>query len=320
MLTGKRINSYFISLLTFCLVFVGSIPANADDIEKLGQYENLIVELYYQGKYADALELAKEGLNWTQTTFGSDSLANVLMIDKLGMLYEVVDQLDLSEQCYMTSLRILDKNFEKNDPGFTATLVSLGELYRRQGRLAEAEAVLMRAKNNNEAAYGEDTPKLRTVYNNLAMVFVDQGRQKEAENYYLRTISICRKNNLLDLDYATTLRNTANLYIGMEKHEEAYPYVAEALEFYDTEELSLHPSKGNLLGSLATIAEYKQDLALAELCYVQSFKIFVDCYGVNHHLTEASIRNVYSFYMDHGQDKNAQDFLDYVNSLVAKQQ
>jgi len=62
----------------------------------------------------------------------------------------------------------------------------LGDLYKDQGKMAEAEKMYERALDGKEKAWGpEHTSTLDTV-NNLGLLYTDQGKLVEAEKMYQR--------------------------------------------------------------------------------------------------------------------------------------
>ena len=74
------------------------------------------------------------------------------------------------------------------------SLNNLAELYRDQGRYAEAEPLYKRSLAIREKALGPDHPDVATALNNLAVLYEDQGRYADAEPLYKRSLAIQRKS------------------------------------------------------------------------------------------------------------------------------
>jgi len=76
-------------------------------------------------------------------------------------------------------------------PEHTETLAAinnLGDLYRSQGKLTEAEEMLKRALDGHEKALGpEHTETLGTI-NSLASLYLDQGKLEEPEEMFQRIL------------------------------------------------------------------------------------------------------------------------------------
>ena len=69
----------------------------------------------------------------------------------------------------------------------------LGEVYRRQGRLDEAEPLLLRALELKEQALGPDHPDLAPTLTNLGLVYAATGRVPEAALLFERALAIQEK-------------------------------------------------------------------------------------------------------------------------------
>jgi tetratricopeptide (TPR) repeat protein len=97
----------------------------------------------------------------------------------------------------------LDKN------AYLAGLHNLGDLYRNQGRLAEAEAMYERALVGKEKALGAEHASTLQTVNNLGLLYRNQGRLAEAEAMYERALAGFQK--ALGADHALTLQTVKNL-------------------------------------------------------------------------------------------------------------
>jgi tetratricopeptide (TPR) repeat protein len=68
------------------------------------------------------------------------------------------------------------------------TVNNLGILYKNQGKLAEAEAIYIRALEGYEKALGPDHTSTLDTVNNLGTLYSDQGKLAEAEAMYIRAL------------------------------------------------------------------------------------------------------------------------------------
>jgi CHAT domain-containing protein len=99
----------------------------------------------------------------------------------------------------------------------------LAELYRTQGKYAEAETLSQRSL----AILEKDHPSFATSLNNLALLYLNQGKYAEAEPLYQRSLAISEKALGKDHpDVATSLNNLAALYYVQEKY-------TQTVEFHD---------------------------------------------------------------------------------------
>ncbi|KAJ5195474.1 uncharacterized protein N7498_008912 [Penicillium cinerascens] len=65
----------------------------------------------------------------------------------------------------------------------------LGNLYKDQGKLKEAEEMYQRALAGKEKALGPDHTSTLNTVNNLGLLYADQGKLKEAEEMYQRALA-----------------------------------------------------------------------------------------------------------------------------------
>ena len=64
-----------------------------------------------------------------------------------------------------------------------------------QGKLDEAEPLMLRALTINEKMLGADHPDVAQGCNNLAMLYQKTGRVEEAEALYVECLAACRRVN-----------------------------------------------------------------------------------------------------------------------------
>jgi tetratricopeptide (TPR) repeat protein len=87
---------------------------------------------------------------------------------------------------YKRALAGFEKAWGPEHTSTLNTVNNLGDLYRNQGRLEDAETMYKRALAGYEKTRGpEHTSTLKTV-NNLGLLYADQGRLKDAEVMYNR--------------------------------------------------------------------------------------------------------------------------------------
>ena len=74
-----------------------------------------------------------------------------------------------------------------------ASLNNLAEIYRKQGKYAQAEPLYKRSLAIMEKALGPEHPSVATSLNNLALLYQAQGKYAEAEPLYKRALAIVEK-------------------------------------------------------------------------------------------------------------------------------
>ncbi|KAK2052402.1 TPR-like protein, partial [Colletotrichum caudatum] len=110
----------------------------------------------------------------------------------------------------------------------------LGNLYKSQGRLKEAEAMYQRALEGKEKAWGPDHTSTLDTVNNLGNLYKSQGRLKEAEAMYQRALE--GKEKAWGPDHTSTLDTVNNLgllYSDQGRLKEAEAMYQRAFEGYE---------------------------------------------------------------------------------------
>ena len=114
------------------------------------------------------------------------------------------------------------ESFGPEDPRLATSHNGLAEVYRAQGRYAEAESHHKRALAIREKTLGENHPDVATSLSGLALVYRAQGKYAEAEPLYQRSLAIWEKALGPEHPHvATGLNNLATLYYARGKWAEA---------------------------------------------------------------------------------------------------
>ncbi len=115
------------------------------------------------------------------------------------------------------------------DPRLATSLNNLAELYRLQGKYAEAEPLNKRALAIRQKALGPAHPDVANSLNNLAGLYHQQGKYNEAEPLYKRSLAIVEKAlGPAHPHVATSLENYAMLLRKTNREAEAARMEAHA--------------------------------------------------------------------------------------------
>lgn len=108
--------------------------------------KNQAKALHDQGKYREAILVAKEALKVAEQTFGPDNLGVAQSLNRLAMLYNAQGLYGDAEPLLKRSLKIYEKSLGPDHPHVAAVLDNLAELYIKMGRNDEAVPLLNRAR------------------------------------------------------------------------------------------------------------------------------------------------------------------------------
>ena len=103
------------------------------------------VQLYQEGRYAEAVPTARKGLELAEAAFGPDRPDVATSLNNLAALHKLQGQLAQAEPLYERSLAILEEALGPDHPDVATTLGDMAELYRKMDRAEEAEPLDARA-------------------------------------------------------------------------------------------------------------------------------------------------------------------------------
>jgi tetratricopeptide (TPR) repeat protein len=103
------------------------------------------------------------------------------------------ERFDAAQPLLLQARKVSQRILGADHPTTLATLSSLGRLYLRQGRPAEAEPLYLQAFEASRRVLGDEHPNTLKSLGNLAGYYDVQGRPAEAEPLYLRAFEASRR-------------------------------------------------------------------------------------------------------------------------------
>ncbi|GJL79112.1 MAG: hypothetical protein NPINA01_21010 [Nitrospinaceae bacterium] len=91
------------------------------------------------------------------------------------------------------AVKLMDQNLPANPEGLVQALNNLGELNRKVGNHAAAEATFLRSLKISEDFLEENHPLIAILLNNLALLYEDAGKFSEAQKLYQHSLTIREK-------------------------------------------------------------------------------------------------------------------------------
>ena len=114
--------------------------------EDLGALNQQVVQLYRQGKYTEAIQIAKRALALAEKTFGPDHPRVGTSLNNLaGLLFYGQGRHGEAEPLLERALALREKALGPDHPDVGSSLNSLAALYQAQGRYGEAEPLFQRS-------------------------------------------------------------------------------------------------------------------------------------------------------------------------------
>jgi tetratricopeptide (TPR) repeat protein len=178
--------------IVLAMLCAGDAFAQDSDLARAEALNQQIIQLYNQGRYGDAVPVAKEVLVIREKALGPEHPDVALSLSNLAELYQSQDRYAEAEPLLKRCLAISEKAFGPEHPD-VVSLNNLAGLYRNQGRYAEAEQLYKRSLAIREKALGREHPDVGQSLNDLAVLYQSQGRYAEAEPLYKRSRAIREK-------------------------------------------------------------------------------------------------------------------------------
>jgi tetratricopeptide (TPR) repeat protein len=282
------------------------------DAETLGTE---VDQLMRQGRYSDAVPLAKQLLSNCEKIMGAEHPATGIVLDKLGRLYDASGDYAHAEATLHQAVRILEKTRGANDRHTTNALNDLAELYRHTGAYARAESIYKRVLEADRANGSKDERNTAAVMTNLASVYMSMGEYGKAERIYLDALGVCEKTVGPDNpDTAAVCNQLAHLYSDSGEFRKAEPLYLRALKIDEAVLGREHPNVAIILGGLGALYKQTGDLFNAESAFQRALQISEATVGPQHPNTAQASNNLAAVYEEIGDYAKAQPL--YENALT----
>ncbi|KAJ6035782.1 hypothetical protein N7540_000061 [Penicillium herquei] len=194
----------------------------------------------------------------------------------------------------------------------------LGDLYRDQGKLKEAEEMYQRALTGREKTLGSDYADTLNTANNLGNLYRDQGNLKQAQELYQRALTGYEKT--LGPDHSSTLNtihHLGNLYRDQGNLKEAEDMYQQALTGYEKALGPDHTSTLNTVHHLGLLYKDQGKLEEAEELYQRALTGREKALGPHHTYTLNTVQNLGILYKDQGKLEEAEEL--YQRALTGKE-
>ncbi|KAH6653418.1 hypothetical protein BKA67DRAFT_593315 [Truncatella angustata] len=204
--------------------------------------------------------------------------------------------------------------FQNGDDGLDWAFYNLGNLYKDQGKMQEAEEMYLRALRGYENAWGPDHTSTLSTVNNLGALYKAQGKMQEAEEMYLRALR--GKENAWGPDHTSTLdtvNNLGALYKAKGKMQEAEEMYLRALRGKENASGPDHTSTLNTVNNLGNLYSDQGKMQEAEEMYLRALRGKENAWGPDHTSTLDTVNNLGNLYKAQGKMQEAEEM--YLRAL-----
>jgi tetratricopeptide (TPR) repeat protein len=202
----------------------------------------------------------------------------------LARFYEGQGNYNFAEPWRRDCLIAARKRLGEEHPDVAASLNNLAQVYRAQGKYADAEPLYCSAlEMRQHHLLGADHPDVAMSLNNLAELYRSQGKYVEAEPLHRAALEM--RQHLLGADHpdvAESLSNLALLYYSQGKYADAEPLYCIALEIFQHMLGEKHPRVATTLHNMALLYYSQGKYEEAEPLYCSSLEMSQYLLGSEH--------------------------------------
>jgi CHAT domain-containing protein/Tfp pilus assembly protein PilF len=220
-----------------------------------------VTELYFAGKYDEALPLAEGLVGELEKAGETESFLMGKALNRLGGIYHGKGDYAKSEEYFLRARSVLEKAVGADHPDSLMVLYNLGIIYKEEGDYAKSKQFHRDALDGRVRVLGEDNTLVAASLTDLATVYRVTGDYTKAEEMQLRALAIREKlEGPEDPDVGQVLFNLGALY-GAKKDWAKSAEVAErALRIWEKALGPDHEDIGRVLNNLsvcyAQLGEY----------------------------------------------------------------
>lgn len=113
-------------------------------MQTLQDLNQQVVELYTEGRFNEAIEIAKQALILAKSLHSGDHTYVASSLNNLGLLYKSQGRFSEAEPLYKQALQMYQRLFEGDHTDLAQSLNNLGLLYESQGRYYVATPIYKR--------------------------------------------------------------------------------------------------------------------------------------------------------------------------------
>jgi tetratricopeptide (TPR) repeat protein len=177
---------------------------------------------------AEAFAIAADAAAVLRVT-ESDGVLRAQLDHNLAVVAKREGDLDAARTHAENALSRFTALFGADHPSTLRALVSLGNVLRGQGQLAEAEACLLRAADGFELRFGPTHPLLASALSNLAITYAQQKRTADAVLAFRRVLEIREANDPDHPDVAKAHYNLARALFEAAAYDDALAHYERSL-------------------------------------------------------------------------------------------
>ena len=166
-----------------------NVAQDSPELEEATTLTASVVKLYNQGKYEEALPLAKRALQIREKALPRTDQRVADSLTNLGEVYIGKEDYRAARDTFKRLLQVLEERFGREDLRLVSTLDRLAPLHYRAASFDEAEAAYMRALALTEKALGSDNEESARAAFAIADFYRKRRNYQPAVDNYKRAMT-----------------------------------------------------------------------------------------------------------------------------------
>ena len=206
-------------------------------------------------RYDEALQWGDLGLALLERLGESGSERHALMVHNVASVHEAMGAFEEAKAGHMQALELRIEALGPDDPRVASSLVGLGNVALKSGRLDDALERYEEAHETADRVFGQGHPVMMTIEANMASTHLQQGRLDEAEVGYRRVIEQRTRLHGPDHPAVNVARhNLATVYFKRDDLDAAEAELRSVLASERRTTGEEHPAFADALGNVAAVA------------------------------------------------------------------
>ena len=252
-----------------------------------------------QGRYDDALPLARQSLELRESVLGPNARLVADSLHVVANVYENKGNFKEAEPANLRALSIREATLGADHQDVARSLYNLAWLYQTRQDFVKAEATYQRALAIQRRIFGESHRDVAMTLNDLAILYHNRGEFEKAIDVDRQVLAVReRMFGPSDAAVGLSLNNLGLDYVKVGDYAQAEPCFVRALEIYEKTQGPNHPDIAATSNNLAIVYENKGDYAAAERLHLRALAIEEATRGPDHVFVGVDLNNLARLYED----------------------
>ncbi|HZT57799.1 MAG TPA: tetratricopeptide repeat protein, partial [Pyrinomonadaceae bacterium] len=295
---------------------------DATDKDRLAQRRReqiaRVTELYFAGKYDDALPLAEGLVGELEKSGETESTLMGKALNRLGGIYHGKGDYAKAEDYFLRARSVLEKAEGADHPDSLMVLYNLGIIYKEEGDYAKAAQFHREALDGRVRVLGEDSTLVAASLTDLATVYRVTGDYAKAEEMQLRALAIREKlEGPDDPDVGQVLFNLGALYGAKKDWAKAAEVTERSLRIWEKALGPDHEDVGRVLNNLSVMYNGLGEYDKAEAAILRALAITEKAVGPDNVRLIDQLESLADVYVIKGEYAKAESM--YQRSLKIKE-